>query len=166
MGTHNLSINFENLTIEERETLMKLVEKSQEKKSKVWKPSDCEIYWSIDSHQVFNSRWAGFEADKERYECGNCFASLKEAEEELARCKMLAKWKRLSVEAGEEENEWNGDNTHWAAYYTYYGNKIDTYGDQCCRDRNIYFPNEKSLFDAIKELGEENVKKYILEVRD
>lgn len=163
METLNLNINFENLTTEERKTLMKLIEKSQEK---IWKPNNCELYWSTDSALVFNSRWCDCGEDKERYECGNCFRTREEAEEEVTRRKMVTKWERLSIEAGEGENEWDGGHIHWTAYYGHYDNKVMTCSGEWCKYTDIYFPTKESLLDAIKELGEENVKKYILGVRD
>lgn len=165
METLSLNVNVENLTTEERETLMKLVEKSN-KKSKVWKPEYKETYWSIDSHQVFNSGWDDCEVDNKRYECGTCFKTEKEAEEELTRRKMLTKWKRLSVEAGEEENEWNGANIHRYPFFNVVTRDIACNSNTSHRHGDIYFPTEESLLAAIKELGEENVKKYILGVRD
>lgn len=169
METLNLNVNLENLTNEEREALMKLVEKSQEKKSRVWKPSDCELYWSMDSSLVFNSRWYDCEIDKERYECGNCFRTREEAEEELTRRQMLTKWKRLSIEAGEDENKWkhreNGWPKHWYVFFDEFEKVINCGANDGYHSESTYFPSKQSLLAAISELGEENVKKYILGIK-
>lgn len=167
METLNLNVNLENLTAEEREILTKLVEKSNEKQSKVWKPKDFDIYYRIsDFGEVTQKNWYDIDDDKGAYEINNVFHTYEEAEEELTRRKMLAKWKRLSIEAGEGENKWNGENDHWMIGYSHSLSEVQTLRLIDCKYSEVCFPTKKSLLAAIEEIGEDNVKRYILGVRD
>lgn len=167
METLNLNVNLENLTAEEREALMKLVEKSNEKKSKVWKPTLGERFYVISSYGVLDCRtWYDDAFCTNLFEIGNVFPTLDAAEEELTRRKMLTKWKRLSIEAGEGENEWNGKNDHWIISYSYAFSELKTLRVVFRKYSEVCFPTKKSLLAAIEEIGEDNVKRYILGVRD
>lgn len=168
METLNLNVNLENLTAEERDNLMKLVEKSQEKKSKVWKPESGEKYFTLTGRgEVIDLYWFSGSEDIDRFEIGNVFPTREVAEEEVTCRKMLTKWKRLSIESGEDENPWNNINGHWTVCYNYYAKEIDSSAVfQNCKYEEVYFSTKDSLLTAIKELGEDNVKRYILGVRD
>lgn len=50
MDNNTLQINMNNLTDEERNTLLSLVKKSNEPKSKVWKPEVGEFYYWINAN--------------------------------------------------------------------------------------------------------------------
>ena len=168
METLNLNVNLENLTTEEREMLMKLVEKSQEKKSKVWKPTLGERFYVISTCGTLDCRtWQDDVPCTNLFEIGNVFPTLDAAEEEVTRRKMIAKWKRLSIESGEDENQWDNTNKHWSVCYNYRNNELDSGTNlHSYKYEETYFPTEDSLLVAIKELGEDNVKRYILGVRD
>lgn len=167
METLNLNVNLKNLTAEEREALMKLVEKSNEKKSKVWKPTLGERFYVISSYGVLDCRtWYDDAFCTNLFEIGNVFPTLDAAEEELTRRKMLTKWKRLSIEAGEGENEWSGENDHWEIGYSHLTSELETYHLTNCKYSEVYFPTKESLLAAIEEIGEDNVKRYILGVKD
>lgn len=168
METLNLNVNVENLTDEEREMLMKLVEKSQGKKNKIWKPKKGETYWTICSRTILNAEWYDHVVDIERYEYGEIYKTREEAEEEAVRRKMVAKWKMLSTEAGEEENKWDADghNSHWRIYYDSRDDSLVYECNKWFHQESTYFPTKEALDTAITEFGKDNLKKYIFGVKD
>lgn len=163
----NIKLDMENLSNEEREQLIALIEKANKPKSKVWKPEIGEHYYIVCSDGTITiTPYTDSSYQKDVYNFGNMFPSLEEAKEESECRKILTKWKRLSIESGENENEWNGVNTHWFCYYHYSNGKIYTDAYTTCKYASTYFSTEKSLLDAIAEIGEDNVKKYILDIKE
>lgn len=167
METLNLNVNLENLTAEEYEALMKLVEKSQKKNSKVWKPTVGERFYFISTYGILDYRtWYDDVPCTNLFEIGNVFPTLEAAEEELTRRKMLTKWERLSIESGEDENPLDSTNGHWSVCYNHLTKKLNFSAVVHCKYEEVYFPTKESLLAAIEELGEDNVKRYILGVKD
>lgn len=166
METLNLNVNVENITDEEREMLMKLVKKCSENKNKVWMPKYGEHYWFVEGSKVFDGLWCNQQYDKDRYAYGEIFKTKEEAEEEAVRRKMIAKWKMLSIEAGEDENEWNNINRHWAVRYSYENQDVEIIYVTYNRHSDFYFPSWDSISNAVYTLGKDNIKKYILGVKD
>lgn len=165
---NEIKVNFENLSQVERETLMKLVEKGSKPKSRVPHPTQQNKGYVVN---VWSSSVTRGDVYMDEYlqrvdELGLWFPTREEAEEEITRLKMLTKWKHLSIEAGEADNPWDGKRWHWTVawdsvdrsfYYQRYG---------CTVYATTFFPTVKSLKAAIAELGEDNVKKYILGVKE
>ncbi len=162
----NITVNMENLSEEERTSLIALIEKANKPQSKVWRPREGESYYRMNhAGDVWLGTWTNHKYDIAAYEIGNCFQTEEEAEEKVEELKVKAKWKRLSIESGEEENEWDGINLHWMCSYSY-----DSNGSKCIswtshRYADIYFATKESLKNAIKEIGEDNVKRYILGIK-
>lgn len=155
-------IELDNLTKEEQEIAKKLAEKKV-----YWVPNVGEHYWYFKAvDDVFFTENNETEIDKFRISIGNCFKTEKEAKEAITRLKMQTKWKRLSLEAGEADNPWDGEHEHHFAYWSYSEEEICYYHHCFGNSGQIYFPFEKSLEAAIAKLGEENVKKYILGVTE
>lgn len=165
MDKTTISLNLENLNDDERKLLMSLVEKGNKPKSKVWKPklkdavyilySDGEIlHYNYDNRLSIN------------YELGNLFPTKEAAEEELKRRKIIKRWKDLSIESGEEDNPWDGKCVHYYAYFDYSKGSIEITNAWVCRCKEAYFTSSKSIKEAITEIGKENVKKYILNVKE
>ena len=162
-----ITISMENLTKEEREQLMKLVKKASEgKESKIWKPKDGQGYYTIFNGEICNYYWNGVSFDEQAFAVGDVFLTREEAVEELERRKILTQWKRLSVEAGEEENPWDANNCHWYVFYKSNLKEIDIDFYSEFNLGIVYFPSLESLENAIQIIGEENVKKYILGVKE
>lgn len=72
----------------------------------------------------------------------------------------------LAIEAGELDNPWDYVHEHWCVYYSVETGKLGAVFASTVYDGAIYFPSMKLLGKAIKELGEENVIKYICGIRD
>jgi hypothetical protein len=164
-----ISIDLENLNDNERKLLMSLVEKGGKPKRKVWKPATGQMVYIITAENkvnvfCYNDRNS---YDRMAYEIGNLFPTKEAAEEAAKRRKILKRWKDMSIESGEEENPWDCERLHYEAYYSYSIKHVDI---AYCRyykyESTTYFATENSIRDAIKEIGEENIKKYIFNVKE
>ena len=162
-----IKIIMENLSNEEREQLMHLIEKSSKKTSKMWKPElGDQFYIILSNGDVFKQAWDGGPNDEHFYLIGNIFRTKEEAKEEVERIKLLTQWKHLSVEAGEDENPWDSDKRHWYVYYDYGLKILDMSFNDTFNSGKVYLPSVKSLKNAIETVGEENVKRYVLGVKE
>lgn len=168
MDNNTLQINMNNLTDEERTTLLSLVEKANKSVEKVWKPEVGEEFYtlfgdgSIDELTWFNN------ADIiKRYELGNCFKTEKEAEFALERQKVITELKRYALEQNEKEIDWY-DHCVLKYYiqYDYVNNKLNIVSTRYSKSNisSMYFTSDKIAQAAIEAIGEERIKKYYFEV--
>lgn len=174
MDNNNIAVNMENLSQGERTTLLSLIEKANKPKNKVWKPEENEKYYysysygSIEFDIFHNSNASGTYLHEERYAIGNCFKTKEEAEFALEKQKVIMELKRFLLEHNEEEIDWSNINQYkYYLYFNHYENRICisactyyTY-TQC-----IYFTSSEIAQAAIKEIGEERIKKYYFEVKE
>lgn len=169
MENQNITVNMENLSQEERTTLLSLIEKANKAKSKVWKPKENETYYYLYSYgNIDEDTWDSANGDKKRYALGNCFKTKEEAEFALERQKVITELKRFTLEHNEGEIDWsNGSQYKYYLYFNHYENRICisactyyTY-TQC-----IYFTSSEIARAAIQEIGEERIKKYYFEVKE
>lgn len=162
-----IKVNLKNLTDDERLQLMYLIEKANNPKSKVWKPEngdDC--FFLAGDGSVNKCSYGEYNFNKEYYKHGNVFKSEEDAKEEAKRRMVLTQWQRLSVESGEDEHPWNGKEYHFYCYYKYDSKEISYYWDIGEKRESVYFATSDSIINAVKEIGEDVVKKYVLCVSD
>lgn len=159
---NTVTIDLDNLTAEEQEAVKQLAEK---KKKPYWVPKYGDIYYYLGSDGSICTTIDYEDAvDKWNSFTENCFETEEEAEEAIMRLQMQTKWKRLSLEAGEADNPWDGEHKHWVVFFA---NGALHYWDHTSINYGVtHFPSRESLEFAVAELGEENVKKYILEVEE
>ncbi len=62
------------------------------------------------------------------------------------------------------DNEWDGVNEHWYAYFNDRNNQIDFDYSSNGRCADFYFPTEESVKEMIETVTEERYMKYILEI--
>lgn len=164
---NNITVNLENLSKEEREQLMKLIQKSNGCKRKVWKPECDKNYWIINGFRVVNSSWDNDNVDYRRYEIGNCFKTEKDAEFALEKLKVEAELRRFAEENNECEIDWTDRKQNkWLICYNYDSKNIDTGYDDTLRTHYIYFSSKEIAKQAIKHIGEERLKKYYFRIED
>ena len=128
MDNNTLQINMNNLTDEERATLLSLVKKANKSESKVWKPEVGEFYYWINANgNICNIAWDdNNENCKKRYELGNYFKTRKEAEFALERQKVITELKRYAMEHNEKEIDWYVHGTcKYYIQYDYVNNKLN-----------------------------------------
>lgn len=168
MDNNTLQINMNNLTDEERTTLLSLVEKANKSVEKVWKPEVGEEFYtlfgdgSIDELTWFNN------ADRiKRYELGNCFKTEEEAEFALERQKVITELKRYALEQNEKEIDlYDHCVCKYYIQYDYVNNKLNIVGTRYFKSNisSMYFISDKIAQAAIEAICEERIKKYYFEV--
>lgn len=165
---NNITVNMDNLTTDERNTLLKLIEKASKPKNKVWKPELNEMYYAIsDVVNIFETR-NNSEIDDKRHNIGNCFKTKEEAEFALEKQKVFTELKRFALENNECELDWNDYTTNKCClYYNRRKSEIDVSCNNIFSQAAvIYFSSEKIAKEAIKTIGENRLKKYYFEVND
>lgn len=165
---NNITVNMENLSEKEREQLMKLIQKSNGSKGKMWKPEDNEKYFYVSGRGVINiCRWINDTTDNGCYEIGNCFKTKEEAEFALEKAKVEAELRRFAEENNEYEIDWEDDDQEkWFIYYNCDTKKIDIIYNTVLKTHCIYFSSKKIAKQAIDYIGEERLKKYYLGIED
>lgn len=174
MENQNITVNMENLSQEERTTLLSLIEKANKPKNKVWKPEENEKYYysysygSIEFDIFHNSNASGTYLHEERYAIGNCFKTKEEAEFALEKQKVIMELKRFALEHNEKDIDWHDSKRKYYLYFNHEQNCImisyDCIYQYICEP--IYFTSKKIAQAAIKEIGEERLKKYYFEVKE
>ena len=139
-----------------------------EEKQKKWKPAVGEKYYSI-GHDGSVDKFAFDDAsfDNDCVKLGNCFATREEAQFVADKIKYTQKFRRY-VEEYSDELDWENENqTKWHIAYDFEEHHIEINFDEYFMSQGtIYASSKKILEDAIAYVGEDEVKKYILEVEE
>ena len=165
---NNITVNMENLSEEERDQLIRLIQKSNGSKGMVWKPEYDEWYFYVSGYGVIGSNvWINDYTDNGYYEIGNCFKTEEEAKFALEKTKVEAELCRFAEKNNEYEIDWKDeDQEKWCMYYSYMDGDV-YFTDAYCHKRNdIYFSSKKIAKQAIDYIGEERLKKYYLGIED
>ena len=168
MDNINITINMENLSKEERDTLLSLVEKANKPVNKVWKPEyDSDYYFIRNNGQICHTNFIKSDIDKERFILGNCFKTEEEAEFALERQKVITELKRFAIEHNDGEIDWNSKIQNIYCLY-YREHRGDIEADYFCSRLwdGVFFTSKKTAEQAIEAIGEERIKKYYFEVND
>lgn len=170
MENQNITVNMENLSPEERSTLLSLIEKANKPKNKVWKPEENEKYYYLYSYgKIEEDTWDNANADRIRYEIGNCFKTREEAKFAIERLKVIADLKRFALEHNGEEIDWRkNEQTKYCLCFEHDVNRVGINSFYIVQhsSEQIYFTSETTAQQAIKEIGEERIKKYYFEVEE
>lgn len=170
MDNNILQINMNNLTDEERTTLLSLVEKANKSESKVWKPEVEEKFYTLFGDGSINElTWLNHADIIKRYEIGNCFKTKDEAKFALEKLKVITELRRYALEHNEKEIDWNDKDQDKFSLCFYHQSKkilINTHTSTSYQTTFIYFTSKEIAQAAIKAIGEERIKKYYFEVND
>lgn len=131
----------------------------------IWKPKFGDMYYVITIYGgVSSMKWADDNYDRSVYEVGNCFKTREEALFEAERRRVI---KELKDFADEHNDMLNWNNTDQYKYYIVFGtegNCIDYFCSSRFKGVNIYFTCREFAEQAVKQVGEERIKKYYLQV--
>ena len=168
MDNQNITVNMENLSDEERNTLLELINKANKPKSKVWKPEDAELYYFIrNDGQICYTHWNEIDLDQDRYGLGNCFKTEDEAKFALEKLKVITELKRFALEHNGGEIDWSDkEQDKYFMYYSYISFKIIIDYTTTSKRTTTYFTSREIAEQAIKKIGKERLKKYYFEVND
>lgn len=162
-----LKINDKEIEVEiTEEELKKLEEKKPRKR---WRAEKGQKYWLVNSNgALFSDKEDNWDIDNERYSRGNYFQTQEEAEfhrKELIYTQML---KDYIYEHDDVELDWNDAiKDKYYLMYNFYDKEIDSYSNWKYKPQGVICAsNRQILKDAVKFIGEENVKKYILKVEE
>ncbi len=125
-----------------------------------WRAEENEKYWCIIDECVYRSLEANENCDKARYEIGNYFRTEEAAEKAVEKMKIYTQLKDLALRLNKgEEIDWENED-QLKYYICNESNKLHySYCYNCHDIGQIYCLDEKFLNIAIKEIGEENLKK-------
>lgn len=165
---NNITVNMENLSEKEREKLMKLIQKSNGSKGKVWKPDYRRKYFYINEcGGIMNSKWYDDSIDADRYEIGNYFQTKEAADFALEKLKVEAELRRFAEENNEYEIDWENRNQNkWFIYYDCVMKNIGIVYYTILRTHCVYFSSKEITKQAIDYIGEERLRKYYLGIED
>lgn len=162
---NNITVNMENLSVEERKQLISLVEKSnQPKPKKRWRADYGEYYYTIFSDGYIDRPCENnHSTDDLRYKLGNYFKTPEEVKFELEKRLVYQELKDYAMEHNNGEIDWDDENQY--KYYIFYTNRSGILLIDWCKIRNnmcgIYFTSKQIAQNAIETIGEDRIKKYI-----
>lgn len=135
---------------------------------KRWKPNLKGIYWYIDdSYDINNDYWDNHKIDNDRYNANNIFKTKEEAEFKLEQIKVYNELKNYSLKNNVEKINWKTSNqSKFVILYNHIDNKL-VIGEYSYIHflAQIYFTSMGLAQQAIKEIGEDRIKKYLFEVK-
>ncbi len=132
-----------------------------------WKPNEDEEYWAIEvDGQVACVSAYPDEIIEWDFLIGNCFKTKEEAEEYKKQIEYTARYKNY-IEEHSEQLDWNDLCNHkYCAEYDSDENEIKVNWYASLKSQGvIYASSEQIIWNAIKEIGEDNFKKYVLGVK-
>ena len=154
-----IKLNMENLSSEEREQLMKLVEKANKKKSDT--PQDGDTYYCINADgRVVKLEWRSLETDNWLYDMGNCFRTEEDAEFAVEQHKVVVELERFAKE--HNDYVYKDDYFHDIVYDE--GRVCARCSFRCCGP--IWFTSNLIAWQAINAIGADRLKKYYFEVKE
>lgn len=164
MKMEEIKLNLENLSKEERKQLMKLVEKANKPKTGRWKPNHGDRYWFImdcsNGYYVTHSDWDSETQDNQLYE-NHILYETKEKAEFAAEKKKIERELELFACTHDQPINWTDlKQLKYYFYFDYENEKI--WVDFHCRHNagEPHFSSKELCWQAIKEIGEERLKKY------
>ena len=133
-------------------------------KGKIWKPNDGDSYYYICSSGVISNDTfsEGWSQDRLRRNFCNAFQTQEDAEKMLEKLKIINRLKELSTI--NFNDDWN--QKHYIISYDSVAKRIHYYVHRFYRESpfEVYFATKEDCENAIKEIGEENLKKYYFDV--
>ena len=161
-----LILNNKEYEVELKEEQVKEIEKPKYKR---WRAEKGEKYCFLsDLGEIFSAADCRDKSDNFLYNTDNYFKTEEGAEEYRKKLLYRQQYKDFIGEDLVVEEDWKNKYLYkFYAYYSYCDNIIDFYYDcQIKRCGEIYSKSKQKILDFIKEIGENNFKKYILEVEE
>jgi len=153
--------------IKELQDKLAEAEKIEVEQPKRWKPDENMKYWRVNNKGFCTYGYYTDDSyyDKWNYLTGNCFKTEKETKEYKKQIEYTARYKNY-IEEHSEPLDWRDDRqVKYGAYYDFEDKNICVDTTKIYKDQGkIFASSEQIIWDAIKEIGEDNFKKYVLGV--
>lgn len=149
------------IIIDGKEINAQIDEKELETKKKgFWKPEAGEYYFFIsDNSRPENTRWRDRAVDQNRFNLGNCFKDLDEADKHTKYLKIKQELREWASKC-ENEVDWENPNQNkYGILYDGLSDEIKVTRSVWSREGNTYFTDEEILKQAIESIREERLKK-------
>lgn len=159
-------VELENLTNEERKTLLKLVEKWN-KSNKRWRGKRDDTYYSVStSGNIITDIDCSCAYDEKCYRLGNYFKTKEEAEFVRKKQLIYQQLKDYALEHNTKDFDWDNEYLNkFCIAYDYQDNDLFIDFMQTTKYPNtVYFTSKEIAENAIKEIGEDRIKKYLFEI--
>lgn len=152
--------------------IAELKEDSKKKDSKkisvgqIWKPEKEERYYNCFDGTIEWEINFFDDLDMKLMDIGNCYPTEEKAEFEAQREKYTRLFRQY-VEQHSEPLDWNNDKQikYFAYYNRFKTQEIQYWQSYVCLSLGVIYASRKEVLkEAIEFVGEENVKKYILEI--
>ena len=174
---YSINVNLNNLTDSERNELLDLVKRANNRDSEKF-PVYGDKYYTIIDGGVFYVRNERREIDEARISIGACFKNREDAEFELKRLQVLHKMREIAGDVVlEKEHLWDLK-TYYTLVYdddkkirpsvavtAFYNDDIPRHGKQIVSSE-VLFPNRNSAARAIQEIGNDTLEKYYFRIVD
>lgn len=162
-----LTIDLDNLRKDERAKLIEIIESATKRKNEQWKPKIGERYWALDSSGVaIASKWEDDNVDLARFAIGNCFKTEEEAGFAVECIKVVAELHRYAKEHNSPKFDRNIRGCEkWYPIYDQTINKIVFGYSKYMLNSEEMFETERIAKAAVKEIGEDRLKKYYFGVK-
>lgn len=152
---------------EEKEKELKELLEIKKNKNK-WKPNTNELYYTINYNNMEIGLYKWFDSLEEKalYTYNNCFKTKEEAEFRLEQIKIYNELKNFADE-NNDEMDWHNE-TQEKYYIIFIGAENKLWVDYKYTNifiGQIYFSRQELAEQAIKEVGEERIKKYLFGIK-
>jgi len=161
---NNLTINLENISDTDKELIMGIIKKSEQPKR--WRAErDSCYYFTNNCGNVSNVYDYGNPEDDFRFDTGNYFGTEKQAQEYKKKLLTQQKYKDMSdVTSKDWEKPLVG--YKWYAYYVCQSKRVEYASASGLQYGIVCFSTKEKAQEAVKAIGEDAFKKYILEIAD
>lgn len=165
----NLKIDLSRLSKEERDEFKRLTEKASREdcESRVWKPECGEHYFTIEvaTCAIIEAIWVDRKIDRFRWTIGFVFKTQEEAEFALGKMMVKTELERYAREHNDPNREKWDRGSYYKIVYSENENKMRIDFDNTLNSESTtYFTSEKIVNDAVKEIGEKRIMKYLFGV--
>ena len=158
---------FEELTMDELKALydekVKQEVEEVEEKPKRWRAERGEMYWYVNEiGMIFRVTECSTGSDDYFYNSGNYFQTKEQAEEYQKKLILQQEYKDWCA----FDCDWHDENQiKYFSYYSHKSNRIDFKLNKLCKKQGVvYSESTLRIQEFIDKIGEEDFKKYILEV--
>lgn len=166
---NNITVNMENLSNEEREQLLKLIDKSNKTAKKRWRAEVSEIYYYLGTDgQIYSTGENSGGFDERTYKVGNYFKTEEEAEFELNKRLIYQELKDYALEHNKHEFNWVDPlQDKWTIYYDFGVKRLSVSSWHTIYGMGqIYFSSKTIAKSAIFAVGKDRIKKYLFGVEE